>query len=870
MGQVDRAAVIAEEQREVDRIYACADEDQRSVDAVRTKLRSDCPDAGLAPVPDVPAEFGLREDLGGRSLVISRVDLTEDPDARLTWYLGRRTVRDRNGDLVLVKWSSPQAVRWQAATPGDPRGVWRLRRLHCEERKVLDYSDRLIQPPPESAAVASPPQADAGAETTAGVDPFLLAELDRARDGSMRDIVETIQRDQLLLVSDDRKGLLVIQGGPGTGKTAVGLHRVTWLLDNGRFTPDEVLVVGPHREFLRYVKDVLPRLGSRGVSIVEISQLWEGEVRGADSPEARPVKSDERMATVLRNAVEAWIRPDRITEDLEFVFRGVLLRIGRAELVDLVREARDSAGPYLVRRRRFIDRTLDLLLERWPANRRKSIDPGFRSQAERQPRLAALLNAVWPSLTAERVLRHLYGSAEAVRQAAFGVLTDEEQRALLRPQARRTADEPWTPEDLVCLEELRVLLSGDEPRRYRHIVVDEAQDLTPMQARSLARRCPSGSMTVLGDLAQSVGSRQYDVWGRLVGILAGGDGWRIAELTAGYRVPREVMEFARPLATALSPSTAFPEPIRPPAPGSLTVTPVRRAKLVAETVSRALNLAMRSEDQVRSVAIITPDDGELLDGIRGEVAAAQESALPGLDRQITVLPASMAKGLEFDHVIVVEPQLLAEQGPVGLRRLYVAITRCTQTLTVLHSAPLPAELGGPAKGTGQKAVAADAAPEAPAATDTSATYESRDRLLAGLREQASADHRQHGHGYLRHALMADLYKNEFDPIEADLGYVARRTDRGTTIYVVSARAAHTYAELRAAAVHAREIGWAGRDRVGEIFLVLPVEPSDTWAVDVIHEILDVSIIWKTDTGWGGHRVETALGGDPDRNPPETE
>jgi DNA helicase IV len=657
MGQADRAAVIADEQRAVDHIHDCAEQDQRSIDDVRRKLRSDCPDAGLAPVPDVPVEFGRREDLGGRSLVITRVDLTDDPDGRLTWYLGRRTVRDREGDLALVKWTNPQATRWRLATPDDPGDVWRLRALRCDGPKVIDYSDQVIRPEaaPESAVRHS--DTVTGTDGREDIDSFLLAELDSARDGSMRDIVETIQRDQLLLVSDERKGLLVVQGGPGTGKTAVGLHRVTWLLDNKHFTAADVLVVGPHRAFLRYVKDVLPQLGSRGVATVEISQLWEGEVRGVDTSEARLVKSDERMAMVLRNAVENRIRLDQITAALEFVFRGAPLRISRGELAALAREARDFAGPYLVRRRRFVDRTLDLIIQRYTEKTGiKKVDDKFRSQAEKQPRLASLLNAVWPSLTAERVLRDLLDTEEAVREASFGLLTDEEQRALVRPQARRVADEPWTPEDLVCLEELRFLLSGDEQRRYRHIVVDEAQDLTPMQARSLARRCPSGSMTILGDLAQSVGSRHYDVWGRLVGILAGADGWHMAELAAGYRVPKEVMEFARPLAVSLSPSTAFPEAIRPPAPGSLTVASVRRAKLVEETMSRALNLAMRSEEAVRSVAIITPDDGELLREIDAEAARAQESTLPGLGRQITVLPAMLAKGLEFDHVIVVEPR----------------------------------------------------------------------------------------------------------------------------------------------------------------------------------------------------------------------
>lgn len=859
MGSVDRTAVIAEEQRAVDHAYDCAEQDRRRIAAVVDKFRSDCPDAGLSSVSDVPAEFGRREELGRLALVTMRVDLTDDPDGRLTWYLGRRTVRDNQGDLVVVKWTNPQATRWRLATPDNPEDVRRLRTLRCDERTVLDYSDREIQPPEGSGGeertggtVAEPGQSETA-------DPFLLAHRPRPRRVDARHRGDHPARPAAPGVGRAQR----FAGHPGRprhrqdGRRAAPRHL---LLDNKHFTTDEVLVVGPHRRFLQYVKDVLPRLGSRGVTTVEISQLWEGEIRGVDTPEARLVKSDGRMAMVLRNAVEGWIRPDLITTDLAFAFKGAPLRIARTELEEAVREARDSSGPYLVRRRRFIDRLVDLLMQRYAeATRLKRIDEKFRAQAEKQSRLTALLNAVWPSLTAERALRQLLGTAEAVRTASFGLLTSEEQLAIVRPPARRTADEPWTSEDLVCLEELRFLLSGEEPQHYRHIVVDEAQDLTPMQARSLARRCPRGSMTILGDVAQATGSHRYDVCGRLAGILAGGDGWHMAELTIGYRVPAEVMAFAKPLAAALSSSTAFPASIRPPAADALTVASVTRSKLVDETVSRALNHAVRSGEEDRSIAIIVPGDKELLDEISGKVAIAQSSALPGLGQQITVLPAPLAKGLEFDHVIVVEPQQLAHQGPSGLRQLYVAITRCTQSLTVLHSAPLPVELGGPARTASAKLTKIDAVSD-PAAVTALAQHDSREQLQASLRERISADRRHPDHGWLRHTLVAELFRNGLQPsTESEFADITCKTERGTAIYVVMNTPAGTYAELREAAVRALETEWACGKRADEVFLVLPEEPQDLWAVDILEEAFKVSTIWKTQSGWGGPHGDIALG-----------
>ncbi|WP_329084865.1 HelD family protein [Streptosporangium sp. NBC_01469] len=709
----DRAETIAEEQRAVDHAYDCVERKRLNADRVRSTHGQEHPDTGLPFVPDVPPEFGVDDDLGGQPLVFMRVDVADDPDGRETWRIGRRSVRDAEGDLVVISWTSDQAVRWMKARSSRPGEIRLRRKLRLHGRTVTDYLDdirprvanrRAPEALPDSTEAPALDEPQAVEPPGEAADAFLLADLDRGRDGLMRDIVETIQRDQLDLVSDGRPGVLVVQGGPGTGKTAVGLHRVVWLLDptNRGLTPDDVLVVGPHRGFLRYVSQVLPRLGSRGVATVEVSRLWDGEIRAEDTPRAHLVKSDERMAEVLRRVVESGIRPEalasHISDDVfSTPYKGTALTLPAAEIETLAVDARDSSGPYRVRRSKFVDTFVDRLLARYakalPGQRP---DGALRSGIEKHGRVASLINAVWPALNAETILRRTLNDAEVLRVAASGLLTAEEREAVTRPRVSRASEEPWTLDDLVCLEELRHLLSGDEPRRYRHIVVDEAQDLTPMQARSLARRCPGGSMTVLGDLAQTTGARQYDVWERLAGILGGRDGWHMAELTVGYRVPDEVMRFAAPLARAVSLSTAVPVSVRGADETSLTITRTEPDRLADEAVARALDLATAGLERSRSVALIVPDGTALLEELERKVAEIQGVVPADGVPPVSVLPATMARGLEFDHVVVVEPAAIADQGPAGPRRLYVAITRCTQSLSVMHTAPLPAVLGGPA------------------------------------------------------------------------------------------------------------------------------------------------------------------------------
>jgi len=857
---VDRAAVIAAEQRAVDYAYTCH---ERRFRENREKLkpnRTTDSHAGTAFIPEAAPEVPHEDDLGGEALVVARVDVVED-DAERTWYIGRRLVRDADFEPVVINWQSPQAKEWLLRPPNQAGEVTLRRRLRCDGRTVRDYQDEIGTEPVKPERLRD----------------FLLEDLERARDGTMRDIVETIQREQLLLVSDTPRGVMVVQGGPGTGKTAVGLHRISWLLYNRHFRTQDVLVVGPHRRFLTYVRDVLPRLGTRGVVPVETSRLWD-KPRGSDPLPARAVKAGARMAAVLERAVRnlGGARAlARIARDgsFGFDFEGSVISLPRTELESLL-NAEDAPGPYLARRRSFGTQVVNRLAKAAAEARPGRPDPRIRARIERHPQVVRLMNVLWPNMSPEAVLRRLLDDPDTLRAAADGVLTDEEQRAIHRPQAARMADEPWSLEDLVCLEELRFLISGEGPQRYRHIVVDEAQDLTPMQARALARRCPSGSMTILGDLAQTTGVHRYADWAELAGLLSGEDGWHLEELTIGYRVPREVMEFAQPLGAAVSSDTAAPRSIRPGGDGVLRIAATDHAERVADAVARAFDIIGKEADPRRSVTLIVPD--ALTEQVRQAVSAVGGKRLP------LVIAAPDAKGLEFDHVVVVEPAMIAQQEPSGLGQLYVAITRCTQSLTIVHADPIPHELI-PSTAAPEQSAAPEgsAAPEEAAAAPEEVEEDTvTSAPAADAADQAAADHtagfqpfisaleqsvreerRCHVHEEIRFSLLAELHRARLTPVShSPTADILCEGPAGTVLYEVLGEGETSYARLREAVLRIMEVQYAEGRPADQRFLVLPDAPADPWVVDVLSEAFDVSVIWRTADGWDGQRVDVALGG----------
>jgi DNA helicase IV len=561
-------------------------------------------------------------------------------------YVGRRWVHDEEQQQLVVNWQAPAARPFYTATPDDPHGVTLRRRFRTEGRRVLDISDETL---------------DGSVVDGAAVGDFLLEELERGREAHMRDIVATIQSDQYRLITHDPDGVLVIQGGPGTGKTAVGLHRASWLI----FTLRErlgrrgVLVVGPNPTFMEYVSHVLPALGEDAVEQRAVGELVDGaEATLRDPPAVAELKADLRLAEVVRRAVELRLRSDPV--ELVLRLEGSFVWVREREVRELLERAREELGTAAAARERF---RMSLLRRFYEEYGRMHGAGAVRSFEEVEKALRAkgyldsVVKAAWPSVPPDRLVRSLLSSRAALEEAADGILDEAEQRLLQRRGAG------FSDGDVPLLDEARTLLT-DPPRAYGHVIVDEAQDLTPMQLRMVARRAREGALTILGDVAQATGPIRYSDWAEVLPHLPRAEDAVVEELRHAYRVPREIMDLALPLLDEIAPNVAPPISYRTGA-----APPVIRRVPDDRLLAEAFHAAGAAPAGL--LAVIVPE----------QLAASAPS-----DELVPVLTPRDAKGLEFDHVIVVEPAL------IDLRDLYVALSRPTKTLTVLHARPLPRAL----------------------------------------------------------------------------------------------------------------------------------------------------------------------------------
>jgi hypothetical protein len=593
-----------------------------------------------------------------RGLCFGRLTLEGAP---APLYVGRRWVHDEQRVLV-VNWQAPAARPFYTATPADPQRVAVRRRYRTQGRRLLDISDELLD----------------GTGTGAALGDFLLEELERSREAHMRDIVATIQSDQYRLITRELEGILVIQGGPGTGKTAVGLHRASYLLYTHRrqLSRSGVLVVGPNPTFMEYVSHVLPALGEEAVEQRSVGELLDGVGPSrADAPDVARLKGDPRLAEVVARA--AALRQVPAPEDLHARLEGGFVMVHAREVQELLEEVQAEHGRSARARERYRMAVLRRFYERYG---RKLGGAALRdfSDVERALRsngyLGRWLDRVWPMPAAESVVRSLLTQRARLAEAAEGILDPAEQEVLLRGRPPRGG---WSEGDVPLVDEARALLAGESPS-FGHVIVDEAQDLTPMQLRMVARRAPSGSLTILGDIAQATGPVEYRRWSDLLRFLPRGDEADIEELRFAYRVPREIMELALPLLDRIAPEVEAPLAYR-----SGATPPLLRRVEPGALLEEALTEAGRLAAQDGLIAVIAP---EALLAEAGELPEAS-----AFDDAVAVLPPRRAKGLEFDHVIVVEPALVAEEEQ-GLRALYVALTRPTTTLVVVHARPLPSPL----------------------------------------------------------------------------------------------------------------------------------------------------------------------------------
>ena len=672
-------------------------------------------------------------------LLFGRVDDPSGP----TW-IGRIGLTDDTQKVLQIDWRAPAAAPFYQATAASPQGLVRRRHITTDERRVVGLSDEVLDPDlvdPDSVDTAS--------------DSALLAALGAARTGRMGDIVATIQAEQDRIIRSDAAGALVVQGGPGTGKTAVALHRAAYLLytHRDRFERSGVLVLGPTGVFLRYVEAVLPSLGETGVVLSSVAELVPGvEAAARDREHVAVVKGDVAMATVLERAVRA---RERVPE------KGLTLRVGQTSIhlapgtiAHAGREARRDDPSHNGARVPFLKTMLNQCATRLA--RKRSLDPGdayvredLLEELRETPEVRRELNLLWMPLTPQRVLRDLLSRPDLLAAAADGVLTRDQQRLLQRP-----AESPFTVDDVPLLDELAELLGSDavaasadaareeaSARRaaayaqrvldtsqsfdeedissyfahmvsgediaarfaesgpvltlaeraaadrewvYGHVVVDEAQELSPMAWRAVVRRCPSRSMTVVGDLAQTASGAGARSWSEALDEVTRGN-WRVEELSINYRTPARIARVADRVLAAMDRDVSAPEAVRE---GDHDPVDLRTDDPAAAATALASEWAQLAG---RSVVVCVDADiarvhAALLDG---GVPAATGPA--GLDAPVAVMTPAQVKGLEFDNVCLVEPAAIVA-GTGGLADLYVALTRATSRLAVVRADDLPAPL----------------------------------------------------------------------------------------------------------------------------------------------------------------------------------
>ncbi|MFW5419248.1 AAA family ATPase [Nocardiopsis sp. CNT-189] len=654
----------------------------------------------LADLPDVPLFFGRLAYPRGRLFDDGGGPRDGDrPDSPDLGYIGRRNVHDGTGTPVVLDWRAPVAAAFYRASPRDPMGVLARRRYGFGaggELTAFEDED-LTAPGPDAAPGGAEEAAPGGAEEAAPGGGLLAAEIERPRTGPMRDIVATIQPEQDDLVRAPLEATLCVQGAPGTGKTAVGLHRIAYLLytERQRLARSGVAIVGPNRSFLSYIRNVLPALGEVRVEQTTLAGLLGlGEARGTDTAEAARVKGGARMAEVIRRDLRSLLREPE--EEITVAVGARRYRVPAEDAAALFGDLTAQDLPYAAGRELLAQR-IAAAVQSAMERAGRPCDARTRARLARSREVASAVAAIWPKADPVRLVLGLLTDPGRLARAAEGLLTPEEQEAILLPgRPRGPKSARWSEADLALIDEAACLIERPDP--VGHLAVDEAQDLSPMQCRALARRAGAGSATVLGDLAQATRPGAVRDWDELLAHL-GRPGAERAVLDRGYRVPAQIIDFAARLLPRIAPGLGAPSSARR-TPGSLRLTRAAPGGLAAAAAAACAD-ALRADG---SVGLIAADAG-LPDLRRALIDAGLAAALLGTDEnameaeRLVCVPASLAKGLEFDTVVAAEPAAIAASAPGGpdrgLRLLYVALTRAVTRLHVVHAEPLPGALAEP-------------------------------------------------------------------------------------------------------------------------------------------------------------------------------
>ena len=733
---------VAEEQEFVDRAYSRLDQLRSQYREQRQKIDANHGVGNAQGWTERDAlathfaELSSRLDNVEERLVFGRLDMKD----HATHYIGRISLLDEHSSPLLVDWRAPISAPFYQATAQEPLGVVRRRHIATRARTVTSVEDELLDVD----------QAQHQGLTLQG-EGALMSALSSARSGRMGDIVATIQGEQDRVIRASDRGILVVQGGPGTGKTAVALHRAAYLLytQRERLERSGVLIIGPSRTFLRYIEQVLPSLGESGVVQMTIGDIVPGLSAHDDDPvDIAAIKGRAAFSRILREAVRLIPRlPDR-DQVLQVWNRRVTLRV--KDVQEALSRARRSGRPHNVARESFAMGLMELLagrliVEAGDASSTAGIDPDdlrtWMSEIRDSVDARRAINLAWMPTQAPAFLRKLWSRPDLLAQAnrkAGTPLSVEELSLLYRAQ-----DEPLTISDIPLIDELEELLGtldlasaqkrraeeqrekeereranealkatglgggivtadmlmrqtqeapslrplaerarADRSWTYGHIVIDEAQDLSPMAWRCLLRRCPSRSMTVVGDLDQKRGHRRPNSWKQALGPAARAFSEEFV-LSISYRTPRALTRIAQAVMAQHGTPVLYPMEAVRDVPDCYQVSHTHKDTLkecVSQVVSTMEERLDREEGEGKGrICVIVPD-------AQAQLWHADESGASALDQRVSYLTAAGSKGLEFDSVVVVEPGAILDQGSGDL---FVALTRATHDLHAVTTTQLP-------------------------------------------------------------------------------------------------------------------------------------------------------------------------------------
>ena len=671
-------------------------------------------------------------------LAFGRLTFDGTTDDETHRYIGRIGLRDENLQPILLDWRVPQARAFYQATAANPLGARARRHLTSKGRDVVRIDDEIF----DSAMLE-------GDTSELQGEAALLASLTAQRTGRMGDIVATIQAEQDRIIRSELRGVLVVQGGPGTGKTAVALHRAAYLLysHRERLASSGVLIVGPSRSFLQYIEAVLPSLGETGVVLSSVGQLYPGIDTSLDeSADAARLKGSAQMADLLARAVKSRQVIPREAQTVEV--NGEKLVVEPQLIRNAMQRAWEGRKPHNVARVAFNKAALAALARQLAEQLRRkgntiedSDQAWLREDIRTSFDVKVVLNTAWIPLTPEKLLADLYARPQWLESLTPG--WTPAQRALLR----RDRGSEFTVSDVPLLDEAAELLGEVESRNlaaekeekrqrkrdvanaeqairnmgveglvnaetlasgfdgfvergstaelaasdrswtYGHIVVDEAQELSPMQWRLLLRRCPLKSFTIVGDVAQAAAAAGATSWDAALTPVFG-DSWRLEELTVNYRTPAQIAAAAESMALAHGLAVTRSRSVR----GSEWPVDVRRVEVDAATDVAAIISDDRAIDPSGTIAVIASSSvaDVLYERLAAEFGTAIGRGAVGLRRPVAVITPQESKGLEFDTAIVVEPAVLVDEIERGAAALYVAMTRPTQRLHLVTSGALPA------------------------------------------------------------------------------------------------------------------------------------------------------------------------------------